>query len=152
MVQPKPVSLTQIDAEDYDGAFEPQPLLVVGPVPGGGGGGGGSSIQSADGSSGVVAIDGGYVSVSAASETNVTLLLVGNLDSTAALLRGPGNVPLDSSDFPSGIVVHADLAAYAGAADLDNVFTTLNERVPAPPLSGTYTLQSVNGVVSWVSA
>lgn len=39
MVQPKPVSLTQVATEDYDGAFEPQPLLIVGPVPGGGGGG-----------------------------------------------------------------------------------------------------------------
>ena len=30
MVQPKPVVLTQVDAEDYDGLHEPQPLLVVG--------------------------------------------------------------------------------------------------------------------------
>lgn len=40
MVQPRPVSLTQVDTEDYEGAFEPEPLLIVGPVPGGGGGGG----------------------------------------------------------------------------------------------------------------
>lgn len=40
MVQPRPVSLTQVDEAGYEGAFEPEPLLIVGPVPGGGGGGG----------------------------------------------------------------------------------------------------------------
>lgn len=46
MVQPKPVSLTQVDEASYEGAFEPEPLLIVGPVPGGGGGGGGSTAWS----------------------------------------------------------------------------------------------------------
>lgn len=40
MVQPRPVALTQVNEADYEGAFEPEPLLIVGPVPGGGGGGG----------------------------------------------------------------------------------------------------------------
>jgi hypothetical protein len=31
---PKPVTLTQVDAVDYEGAGEPQPLVVVGDVPG----------------------------------------------------------------------------------------------------------------------
>lgn len=30
MPQPKPVTLTQIPAEDYQGAGEPQPLVIVG--------------------------------------------------------------------------------------------------------------------------
>lgn len=42
MVQPKPIELTQVDAEDYDGSQEPQPFVVVGPIPGTAG----SSVQS----------------------------------------------------------------------------------------------------------
>ena len=30
MPQPKPITLTQIAAEDYQGAGEPQPLVIVG--------------------------------------------------------------------------------------------------------------------------
>lgn len=54
MVSPKPVSLTQVDTEDYDGAFEPQPLIVVGPIPGGGGGGG--AVDSVNGKTGDVVL------------------------------------------------------------------------------------------------
>ena len=32
--EPKPVSLTQVDAGDYDGTFTPEPLVVVGDIPG----------------------------------------------------------------------------------------------------------------------
>lgn len=32
--EPKPVTLVQVDAEDYSGAGEPQPVVVVGPLPG----------------------------------------------------------------------------------------------------------------------
>lgn len=39
MTNPRPVALTQVDAINYKGTFAPEPLLVVGPVPGGGGGG-----------------------------------------------------------------------------------------------------------------
>lgn len=39
MASPKPISLTQVPVDDYDGAEAPQPFVVVGPVPGGGGGG-----------------------------------------------------------------------------------------------------------------
>lgn len=55
MVSPKPVSLTQVDAEDYDGVFEPQPLVVVGPIPGGGGGGG--AVNSVNGKTGTVVLN-----------------------------------------------------------------------------------------------
>jgi len=33
MTDPKPITLTQVDAEDYESAYVPQPFLVVGPVP-----------------------------------------------------------------------------------------------------------------------
>lgn len=32
-LDPKPISLTQVDAEDYDSPNAPQPFVVVGPVP-----------------------------------------------------------------------------------------------------------------------
>lgn len=55
MVSPKPITLTQVDAGDYESAFEPQPFVVVGPIPGGGGGGG--AVDSVNGQTGVVEID-----------------------------------------------------------------------------------------------
>lgn len=42
MVAPKPISLTQVNAGDYEGPFDPEPLVVVGPIPGGAG----SGVQS----------------------------------------------------------------------------------------------------------
>lgn len=32
-LDPKPIRLTQIDEEDFAGAFDPQPFVVVGPMP-----------------------------------------------------------------------------------------------------------------------
>ena len=46
MLDPKPVSLTQVDTEDYSGTFAPEPLLVVGDIPGGGGGVDEATVQS----------------------------------------------------------------------------------------------------------
>lgn len=33
---PKPVTLTQTNAQNYEGGFDPQPLIVVGSIPGAG--------------------------------------------------------------------------------------------------------------------
>lgn len=60
MVTPKPVKLTQVDAASYDGAFEPEPLIIVGPIPGGGGGGGGA-VDSVNGKTGAVVLSAGDV-------------------------------------------------------------------------------------------
>lgn len=35
MADPKPITLTQVEENSYTGAFEPQPFVVVGDVPGG---------------------------------------------------------------------------------------------------------------------
>lgn len=55
MVDPRPISLTQVDADAYTGAFDPQPFVVVGPIPGGGGGGG--AVDSVNGQTGTVVLD-----------------------------------------------------------------------------------------------
>lgn len=54
MVDPRPISLTQVDADAYTGAFDPQPFVVVGPIPGGGGGG---AVDSVNGQTGTVVLD-----------------------------------------------------------------------------------------------
>lgn len=60
---------------------------------------------------------------------------------------------VDSVNGETGtVVLSASDVGAAAAADLDNVFTLLNERVPAPPTTGTFNLHSVDGVISWVSA
>jgi len=51
MVAPKPIKLTQVDADDYQGA-DPKPYVVIGPIPGGGGGGG--AVDSVNGKTGAV--------------------------------------------------------------------------------------------------
>lgn len=66
MATPKPVKLTQVDAASYDGAFEPEPLIIVGPIPGGGGGGGGGDVASVNGKTGVVVLSAGDVGARAA--------------------------------------------------------------------------------------
>lgn len=37
MTNPKPITLTQVDAVNYEGAGDPQPFVVVGDIPGAGG-------------------------------------------------------------------------------------------------------------------
>lgn len=67
MVAPKPVKLTQVDAASYDGAFEPEPLIVVGPIPGGGGGGGGA-VDSVNGKTGDVVLSAEDVGAATAAQ------------------------------------------------------------------------------------
>lgn len=102
---------------------------------GGGGGGAQNSLVASDLSVTVAANDGGSFSVSAITGENTGSLMILNPGNGYIAVLADGEGPLDSSSNPAGIVLHADL-------DL---------RVPTPPPSGTYTLQSVDGVVSWVS-
>lgn len=81
MVSPKPVSLTQVDAEDYDGAFEPQPLVVVGPIPGGGGGGG--AVDSVNGKTGTVVLNATDVGAAPTNHTQTISTITGLTDALA---------------------------------------------------------------------
>lgn len=65
MVQPKPVSLSQVDAEDYDGPFEPQPLVVVGPLPASPGG-----VSSVNGEDGDVVLNAASVGATTPAEVS----------------------------------------------------------------------------------
>ena len=67
MATPKPVKLTQVDAASYDGAFEPEPLIVVGPSPGGGGGGGGA-VASVNGKTGDVVLSAADVGAATSAQ------------------------------------------------------------------------------------
>lgn len=68
MVTPKPVSLTQVDASSYEGVFDPEPLLIVGPVPGGGGGEGGD-VASVNGKTGTVVLSSADIGAVPTSRT-----------------------------------------------------------------------------------
>lgn len=94
MVAPKPVSLTQVDASNYEGVFEPEPLLIVGPVPGGGGGGGGD-VASVNGKTGTVVLNAADVGAAPTNHTQAISTITGLTDA---------------------------LAGKASTADLDNTF------------------------------
>lgn len=53
MTAPKPITLTQVDEQDYAGP-DPQHFAVIGQMPGGGGGGG--AVDSVNGKTGVVVL------------------------------------------------------------------------------------------------
>ena len=55
MTNPKPISLTQVDAGDYDSPFAPEPMVVVGDMPGGGGAGGPAAWSDITGKPAVIA-------------------------------------------------------------------------------------------------
>jgi len=101
----------------------------------GGGGGASNQIESLDGS--VVAVAGEdevfKASVTTASGEGIFRILdVGGV--LSSLLTDENGNPLDSSWSPAGVVLHHDL----------------DTRTPRPPATGTFVLQSVNGITSWV--
>lgn len=98
MVAPKPVSLTQVDASSYEGIFEPEPLLIVGPVPGGGGGGG--DVSSVNGKTGTVVLTASDVGAAATVHTQPMSSVTGLSDA---------------------------LSGKASTADLDNTFGIATE-------------------------
>lgn len=149
MVSPKPVSLTQVDEADYEGAQEPQPLIVVGPVPGGGGSGGGD-VASVNGKTGTVVLNASDVGAAPTSHTQAISTITGlqsALDS--------GQTEIDNlSDVVATKASTADMtAALSGKAsneDLDNVFTIATAAAPqtrtisGKPLSADIVLNKVD--------
>lgn len=111
MTDPKPISLTQV-AEDAYAGEKPQPMLVVGPIPGGGGGGGPVAISDVT----------GLQSELAAKATNAQLAQLE--ESATAALDGLSDVVAGKA---STTDVTAALSGKASTADLDNVFGIATE-------------------------
>lgn len=148
MVEPRPIRLTQVDEADYKSEFEPQPMVVVGPIPGGGGGGGGGDVSSVNGKTGAVVLSSG--DVGAASATDVAGF-VQNVSNAVSILESD----LDSK--AATTYVDNQLATKASATDLDNVFgiatnaqTLATDAVPktrtvaGKPLSANITLDKID--------
>lgn len=101
----------------------------------GGGGQTPTEIESEDGSVLATTQDGEMFRVSVTTETGEGIFRILDVGGLSALLTNEAGNPLSSSWSPSGIVVHQDL----------------DIRIPKPPATGTFTLQSENGLVTWVS-
>lgn len=99
MVEPRPISLTQIDEADYQSDLAPVPFVVVGPVPGGGGGGGGD-VASVNGKTGTVVLDASDVGAAPTNHTQAISTVTG---------------------------LQSALDGKASAADLDNTFGIATE-------------------------
>lgn len=125
MVAPKPVSLTQVNAGDYDGAFDPEPLVVVGPIPGGGG----SGVQS------VVA--GTNITVDSTDPQNPIVSATGG---------GGGGGAVDSVNGQTGVVELTldDVVGDTGATDgLIGVVNSLSDPTETAVIqSSSITLQN----------
>lgn len=137
MTDPKPISLTHIDAEAYTGLEPPQPFVVVGDMPGGGGGGTGE-VSSVNGKKGTVVLGAGDVGAAPASHTHTVANITGlgalldeKADATAlADLAAEAATALetlseDVASKASAADVTNQLATKASAEDLDNVFGKL---------------------------
>lgn len=112
MATPKPVKLTQVDAASYDGAFEPEPLIIVGPIPGGGGGGGGS-VASVNGKTGDVVLSAADVGAATSAQGTLAASAVQPAGLTKAAV-GLGNV--DNTSDANKPVSTAQATALAGKA------------------------------------
>lgn len=110
MVSPKPVSLTQVDAADYDGPFDPEPLVIVGPVPGGGGGGGGGDVASVNGKTGTVVLNATDVGAAPTNHTQTISTITGLTDALA------GKASTGDLDNTFGIATSAQDTANAANA------------------------------------
>lgn len=145
MVAPKPVSLTQVDASNYEGVFEPEPLLIVGPVPGGGGGGGGD-VASVNGKTGTVVLNAADVGAAPTNHIQAISTITGLTD---ALASKASTVDLDNT---FGIATNAqDTAdsanALASTAVQPAALATLvpNTRtVAGKPLSANISLDKID--------
>lgn len=150
MVAPKPVSLTQVDEANYDGPFDPEPLVIVGPIPGGGGGGGGGDVASVNGKTGTVVLTATDVGAAPTNHTQSISSVTGLQD---ALDSGQQEIN-DLSDVVATKASTADMTAAlsgkASAEDLDNVFAIATAAVPqtrtvaGKPLSSDITLSKVD--------
>lgn len=135
MVQPRPVSLTQVNESDYEGAYEPEPLLIVGPVPGGGGGGGGSTAWSD--------ITGKPATFTPSAHTQAISTITGlqaELDSKAT----PDEIPTTPGDIGAASASQGALADTAVQPAAIANFVPNTRTVAGKPLSANVALDKVD--------
>lgn len=146
MASPKPITLTQVDAEDYESVFEPQPFVVVGPIPGGGGGGG--AVDSVNGKTGTVVI-------TLDSLVNEATVIDGNTK-TIAMVDDLDNPQRITSVDPFGVQSRALTSNKSASVTPDGVIVGNGSNVgtlsaPAGGGSTTSTLPSTSGTLALVS-
>lgn len=134
MVAPKPVSLTQVDATSYEGAFEPEPLLIVGPVPGGGGGGGGD-VDSVNGKTGTVVLAASDVGAVPTSRTVAGKPLTANVTLAIPDITGlednlAGLAPYTALNAVGNATVAAQSTADEALSLADQAYTVSGAAVP----------------------
>lgn len=135
MVQPRPISLTQVNESDYEGAYEPEPLLIVGPVPGGGGGGGGSTAWSD--------ITGKPATFPPSAHTQAISTITGlqaELDSKAT----PDEIPTTPGDIGAASAAQGALADTAVQPAAIANFVPNTRTVAGKPLSANVALDKVD--------
>lgn len=143
MVAPKPVSLTQVDASSYEGAFEPEPLLIVGPVPGGGGGGGGGDVASVNGKTGTVVLNASDVGAAPTNHTQAISTITGlqaELDSKAT----PSEIPSTPGDIGAATAAQGSLADTAVQPAALSTLVPNTRTVAGKPLSSNVSLDKVD--------
>lgn len=141
MVQPRPVSLTQVNEADYEGAFEPEPLLIVGPVPGGGGGGGG--VASVNGKTGIVVLTASDVGAAPTNHTQSIASITGlqvELDSKAT----PSEIPSTPGDIGAATAAQGSLADTAVQPASLATYVPNTRTVAGKPLSSNVALDKID--------
>lgn len=100
------------------------------------GGGASNEIRSSDGSVTATAQEDEIFRAAVTTANGEGILRILDVGGTlSCLLTNEDSNPLDSSWSPAGVVVHQDL----------------DRKIPNAPSTGTFVLQSVDGVASWVA-
>lgn len=142
MVQPRPVALTQVNEADYEGAFEPEPLLIVGPVPGGGGGGGGD-VASVNGKTGTVVLTASDVGAAPTNHTQAISTITGLPDALAAKANVADVIEL-ANNMQTSLTAVSDVANSAVQPAAIANFVPNTRTVAGKPLSSNVALDKID--------
>lgn len=145
-MEPRPISLTQIDEAEYKGAFEPQEYVIVGPIPGGGGGGGGGDVSSVNGKTGSVVLNATDVGAAPTNHTQAISTITGlqsalDTKATAADLDNTFGIATEAHEIADEALGKANTAVQPAALAS---YVPNTRTVAGKPLSGNITLDKVD--------